>query len=494
MLGTGQADTLGAEGAGYLCIVGSVGIGAHLHLGVLVAEVHQGFEVAAELSSLGGYLAGKYLAGGTVEGDVVALLIGYAFYLHGLGLIVHVDGACTADAALAHTAGYNGSVAGHTAASGEDAFSAGHTGEVFGAGLDAYHHYLVAVGCPLLGIVGVEYYLTAGCTGAGRQTLGDDFSLFQGVLVEYGVEQLVELLGLAAQYGCLLVDESLAHKVHGNLDHGCAGALAVAGLQEPQLALLYGELHVLHVVVVVLQLVLDGVELSIYLRHSFLHGGILGCALCLADACTLCPALAADLGNLLRGADTGHHVFALSIDEVLTVEEVLAITCVAAEANACSGGVTHIAEHHGHHADGCAPLVGYALHLAIEDGTLVHPAAEYGADGAPELLHRVVGEVLAGLLLDGSLEEGHQLLQVLNAEILVQADTLLLFNFLDDSLKGVDVLLVDRLHAQHHVAVHLYEAAVAVIYEVGVAGLLDHTLGHLVVKAQVEDSVHHARH
>ncbi len=65
---------------------------------------------------------------------------------------------------------------------------------------------------------------------------------------------------------------------------------------------------------------------------------------------------------------------------------------------------------------------------------------------------------------------------------------------LDDCLKRIDVVLVDRFHAEHYIAVHLYETAVAVVGETLVAGLLGQTHNHLVVQAEVEDGVHHARH
>ncbi len=271
MLRTCQTDTLGTEVASDLCVVGSVGVRADLHLGVLVAEVHQNLEVTAQLGCLGGHLTSVYLTGGTVQRDEVALLVGDTLDLHGLGLVVDVDGTGAADAALTHTTGNDGSVARHTAAGGEDTLCTGHAGEVLGAGLDADHDDLVAVGAPLLSILGMEHNLTAGSTRAGGQTLGDDLGLAQSFLVEYGVQQLVELLGLAAQQGGLLVDEALAHQVHGNLNHGRTGALAVTCLQEPQLALLNGELHVLHVAVVLLQLVLKGVQLLVELGHGLLH-------------------------------------------------------------------------------------------------------------------------------------------------------------------------------------------------------------------------------
>jgi hypothetical protein len=61
------------------------------------------------------------------------------------------------------------------------------------------------------------------------------------------VQQVVQALGRHAQQGGLLVDHALLQHFHGDAHHGCARALAVAGLQHPELALLDGELHVLHV-------------------------------------------------------------------------------------------------------------------------------------------------------------------------------------------------------------------------------------------------------
>ena len=47
---------------------------------------------------------------------------------------------------------------------------------------------------------------------------------------------------------------------------------------------------------------------------------------------------------------------------------------------------------------------------------------------------------------------------------------------------------------EHDVAVHLDEAAIAVIGEARVAGILRQRLDRLVVEAEIEHGVHHARH
>ena len=77
--------------------------------------------------------------------------------------------------------------------------------------------------------------------------------LLQGGGVKLGVEQGVQVAGVDHGHGLLLVNHALVHQVAGNLQRGGGGALAAAGLQHVELAVFHGELHILHVAVVVLQ-------------------------------------------------------------------------------------------------------------------------------------------------------------------------------------------------------------------------------------------------
>ena len=308
------------------------------------------------------------------------------------------------------------------------------------------------------------------------------------------MEQLVELRGLAAQHGGLLVDQTLAQHVHGDLHHRGARALAVAALEHPELAVLDRELDVLHVGEVLLQVVLDLVELGIDRGHHLLERGVLRGAVLLGDVLRLGPALRTLDGDLLRGADAGHDVLALGVDEILAVEDVLARGGVAREGYAGGRVAAHVTEDHRLHRDCRAPLGGDVVELAVEDGALVHPRAEDGADGAPELIPRVGREVLAGLGLHGGLELGDELLQVVGRQVRVVLHAAQGLLLLDDDLERIVVLLRCGLHAEHHVAVHLHETAVRVPGEAGVARELGHGLHGLVVHTQVEDRVHHAGH
>ena len=325
------------------------------------------------------------------------------------------------------------------------------------------------------GVLRAEDDAAGGGAGAGGQALGLDPALLDGLELHVGVEdrpqQLVELLRLDAHERLLVADEALVGHVDGDADGRQAGALAVARLQHEQAAALDGELEVLHVAHLVLERALEPHELVVDLRPELL-----------------------ELADRARRAHAGDHVLTLGVDEELAVELLLAAGGVAREAHAGAGLLAGVAVDHRLHVDRRAPVVGDVVHAPVGDGAVVAPAAEDGADGAPELRARVVREVAAGALLDRRLERGDELLEVVGGELGVEGDALGLLHRLEALLEHVALVVALGLAAEHDVAVHADEAAVAVVGEPGVAGGADHALHGLVVEAEVEDRVHHARH
>jgi len=63
------------------------------------------------------------------------------------------------------------------------------------------------------------------------------------------MQKLVERGGIDARNRFISGDQLLVGKLDRNPQRGLGGALAVAGLQHPQLALLDGEFQILHVAV-----------------------------------------------------------------------------------------------------------------------------------------------------------------------------------------------------------------------------------------------------
>ena len=138
--------------------------------------------------------------------------------------------------------------------------------------------------------------------GEASMPVASFVSFFSAGRIEHRVQQLIELRGRDAPHRRLLVDELLVHHLHRDLHRRRTRALAVAGLQHVEHAFLHGELEILHVLVVLFEARGDLAKLADRRRafHVF------------------------ELGDRLRGADAGHHVFALRVHQELAVEDLLA--------------------------------------------------------------------------------------------------------------------------------------------------------------------------
>ena len=295
------------------------------------------------------------------------------------------------------------------------------------------------------------------------------------------MQQLGDLLGVLAAEGLLAVDEALVDEVDGDLDHGGAGALAVACLQDPELAALDGELDVLHVAEMVLEALGGADEVAVDGGLDLLHGGRVT-----VDAF--------DGADGLGCAHARDHVLALGVDKELAEETGGAGLGVAGEGDARGAVVAEVPEDHRLDVDGGAPLAGVAVELAVDDGAGALPGLEDGADGGPELLPGVVGELDAELVADLGLVLGHDLAEGVRGEVGVLLHAAGLLLTLEDGLEGVLVEVGLALQAEDDIAVHGDEAAVGVVGEALVAGAAGEALHGFVVDAEVEDGVHHAGH
>ena len=470
MLGAAQANALGAHIHSVLCIGGVISVGQHLQLAVFVSPCHKALQVGVLGSSHSGDLALVDVAGRAVNGDPVAALELYTVDGEGLSSFVHhniVVVAAAGNTANAHAASHNGCVAGHAAAHGQDALRNLHAHDILGAGFQTHQHALghAAVLNNFLGLFSGKHNLAAGRSGRCSQALAHCFGCLQGSSVELRMQQGVQLLGLYAQHGGLFVDHALVHQVDSDLQSGLCGALAVTGLQHVELTILDGKLHVLHILEVILQAGCDFHELVIHFRHLILQ--------------------VADGG---RRTDTSHNIFALCIDQVLAHQALFAGSGVTGKGNARAGVHAGVTECHLLHVYSGAPLVRDLVHLTVNIGAGVIPAAEHSLHSADQLLFGVLGELGALLFQIDGLELSNQLLQVIGGQL-----NILLYAL--SGLHFVDLLFKEALAQLHNnIRVHLDEAAVAVVCETGVIGFLGQALNSLIVQAQVQDGIHHAGH
>ena len=469
MLGAAKADALRAERSRLLGVLGRIRVGADAERLVLVGELHDAAEVTGVgVCGNGGDEAVVDLTRGAVQRERVALFEDLAREGELLVLLVHLDVAAAGDTAGAHAARDDRRVGGLTAAHREDALCELHALDVLGGRLEADKDDLLALLALFDGVLRREDDGARGGAGGGSDALADDVLLIgflQRLGVELRVQEHIERLGVDLHERFLLGDHTLVDEVAGDLDGSGSRALAVARLEHIELLVLDGELHILHIAVVIFKDLADFLELLVHLGEHARH---------------LC-----DGHGRTHARD---DVLALCVGEELAHEALFARGGIAGERNARAAVVAHVAERHHLHVDRRAPAVGDVVVHTVDVRAGVVPRTEHRLDRLKELFLGVGGEVLAKLLLVLRLELVGELLQVLRREFDVLRDALLLLHLVDELF---EVLLA---HFHDDVGEHLDESSVAVIRPAGVARLLGKRLHDFLVKAEVEDRVHHAGH
>ena len=290
------------------------------------------------------------------------------------------------------------------------------------------------------------------------------------------MQQFLERIRRHARDGRLLRDQPFLRHVHGDLHGGARGAFARSRLQHPELAALDRELDVLHFAVVLLETLLHAQQFLVGARKFALERGqVLGLR------------AAAALVNGLRRTRAGDHVLALRVLQVLAVEHAIAGGRIAREGDARGAVVAHVPEHHRLHVHRGAPGVGDAVNLAVLLRALVLPRAKHRGDRAPELLVRILGERAPRRIAHDLEVLAGKAPQVFRAELRVRKDAALFLQRFELRLEAF------ARHAQGHVAIHLDEAAVAVVGE-ALAGSRREARGGALVQAEIQDRVHHAGH
>ena len=465
VLGTAQTDTFGAQLTSLLSVGGGVGIGADFQTTILVSPAHY----AAQFASDGGVHSGDDavvdVTGGTIDGDIVAFVEFLATQGELLVFFIHGDFRAAGYAAGAHTTSHNGSVRGHTTTNGQNALRSFHTGDVFRRGFQTNQNYLFASSVPFFSIFCSEDDLTASSTRRSAQALAHGGSSLQSSSVELRVQQGVQVSGVDHQNSFFFGAHAFVHQIAGDLQRSLSSSLTVTGLEHEQFAVFHGELHVLHVAVVIFQDLANIFELSKSFGEFLFH-----------------------FRDLHGGANTSNHVFALSIGQEFTEQALCAGSRVTSESNTGAAVIAHVTESHALYVNSGTPGIRNIVVTTVHVGAGVVPAAEHSLDSAHELFFGIAGEVSADFFFVLGFELTSQFLQIVSGELYVLSDALLGLHLVDELF---EVLLTDF---HNHVGVHLDEPTIAVPSPAGVAGLFRQHFHHVFVQAQVQDGVHHAGH
>ena len=140
------------------------------------------------------------------------------------------------------------------------------------------------------------------------------------------------------------------------------------------------------------------------------------------------------------------------------------------------------------HVDRGSQHVVDIIDTAIVLGSVVLPGAENGVARHDELIMRILREVALDMLLNDFLVFFDNFLQCFGIETGIK---LYLFLF----LLGVEDFVEGRLwNLQHHVAEHLDQTAVGIIGKARVVAAFRQGLDAVIVQAEIENRIHHARH
>src|SRR4030042_893928 len=93
---------------------------------------------------------------------------------------------------------------------------------------------------------------------------------------------------------------------------------------------------------------------------------------------------------------------------------------------------------------------------------------ENSANRAPELIPGIFREFSGGMFCNDPLECGHEFLPVVRAQLDILFHLPTFLHLLNGMLKRIDFLLTGCLHAEHYIAIHLYEASIRVISKAGI--------------------------
>ena len=189
--------------------------------------------------------------------------------------------------------------------------------DVIGLGERAHHNrVLFLILGHLLCFIRIEIDLSDSRAGGSVHALGEESTVLLGVghggVIELRMEERINIVRRDTQNRLFPGDQAFIRHIHGDLDCRLGRALAGAGLEHPETAALDGELHILHVLVVLFKPGRDIHELLIGLGH-----------------------LVVEMHDRIRVADAGDHILTLGVDEIFTHHQFFAGGRVAGECHAC---------------------------------------------------------------------------------------------------------------------------------------------------------------
>ena len=140
-------------------------------------------------------------------------------------------------------------------------------------------------------------------------------------------------------------------------------------------------------------------------------------------------------GDWLRCTHTCHHVLALGIDQILTVNTFCSCRGVSGKRNTSTGGISHVAEYHGLYVYSCSPVSRDIIHTAVNNRTGVVPGTEYCFYGSHQLIFGILREFLTLRIFINAFKLNDDIFQIICSQIGVEFCSPGFFFFIQNSLE-----------------------------------------------------------
>src|SRR5260370_20470111 len=329
VFGPDQPDALGTKLSCLARILRGVRVGSHSQRAPVVSPLQQRGVSFGKFGRHQRRISDIDYALPAIQRHPLPFFHGFPARHHPVILIINIQFFGADDAALPPPARHDRCVAGLSARGRQDSLRHSHTAYIFRTGLAPHQNHLLATTGPLLSVVRVENYLAHGRSGHSIDACREHSRLARFLVqlrIDDRVEEPLDILGLDSLDRLFFRDELFVCHVHGDSKGRGRGTLARSSLQQIQLAVLDGELHVLHVTIVFFKYYSSFLKLRVDLGHHLCH-----------------------FAEMHRRANAGNHIFALCVHQEVAIENFFAVARVALQTHSPPLTLTLLPTYHFHH-------------------------------------------------------------------------------------------------------------------------------------------------
>ena len=214
-------------------------------------------------------------------------------------LVIFINGnvAAAGYTAGSHSSSHHCCVGGHTASYGQDTLCRMHSLDILRGSLQTNQDHSLSLFMRFLCLLRGKVHLACRCSRRCGKCLSDHLAVLKRLRIKGGMQKLIQRFSFNTCHCLFRCNLSFIYQITGYLECCLGCTLSVSGLQEEQLSVFNGKLHILHIAVMIFQFICNLNKLCIALGQILLQ---------------LCDRLGC--------SDAGYHILSLGIDQILSID------------------------------------------------------------------------------------------------------------------------------------------------------------------------------